>query len=436
MNTKQSDLQSFGELEKHFYGGPDSYSFFNRDIKKCMPFTQSSLKIKKSNGSANFGFNWSVVVNNNDGDYLTNTWLCITVPEVRLKPDNIYGDKGVIRWTENLMHNLIEECSLCFNDVVISKLDNFSLDFFSEFNTEESKYKKYMENIGNIKALSYPNTVLKSKNLFLPLPLFFTKDTGNAIPLLSLPHTEIKFNFKFRNWENLLILENTTFVDPNPSVPVVDRDIEGTPSFVNAELFGNFITVSEEERMKVSVRSKTMIVEQVQTSPRQMVTPSDKSTKIDLLFKQSVKTLYFAIRNTTFKNVWSNYNYDHDKFIGGVFTKNSENNIIKSASLKYNDRYRVEEMPSEYFQYIAPWNHSERIPDKHGLLMYTYSLNQKEVDPAGGVSLSRIDNPSLEINLTESSQKTKDNMELIVVAVTNNIIKISEGMVTFPVLNV
>lgn len=431
-STKQSDLQSFGELEKYLYGGHDAFSFFNLDIKKCMPFVQSQIEITKQNGTANFGYTWSLVIDNNSGDYLQQSWLELEFPEIKLLPSNSFGENGRIRWTDNLMHNIIDECTLTFNDTVITKLDNFSLDFLSEFNVNSNFYKGYMKNIGNNKNCE-PNKILSTQTLILNLPLFFTKDTGNSIPLAALPHTDIRINFKFKNWENLLILENTESVDVNPIIPKVGKDIEIIPFIKTAKVFGDFITVSDEERTKMTIKNKIMMIEQISTSPRQMVVNGENSTKIDLLFKQSVKSIYFAIRNTSFKNIWSNYDEGHSKFIGGVFDKNTKNNIIKSASIKYNDKVRVPEMSSHYFNYIVPLHHATKIPEKSGMYMYSYALNSGS-DPSGGVNLSRIDNPSLHINITEEAINSTDKFELIVVAVSNNIIKISDGIVSFPVV--
>lgn len=424
--TKQSDLQSFGELEKNLYGGQDSYSYFQKDIKKCMPFTQSPMEISKCNGTANFGYSWSALVDNKSGDYLTNSWIMIQTPEITLLESNTFGPNGFVRWTENFMHNFIEECTLTFNDVVISKFDNFALDFRSEFGIDANK-KQYFKMIGNDKDLIMPSKHLPSKKLFLPLPLFFAQDTGNAIPLTALPHTEIKINFKFRQWENLLIFENATMVNNKMKVPEVGKDIQNKPVIVSANIYANFVTVSEEERHKIGLKTKIMVIEQIQTCPRQMVNKND-TTKIDLLFKHSVKTLFFAIRNATYKNCWSNYNYGNDSYVGGMFVKNENKKIVKSASIKYNERDRVEEMPEEYYHFINPWYSGNRIPTKSGMYMYNFSLSMNNNNPCGGVNLSRIDTPSLVINLTNESKESEDNFELVCVAVSNNVLKISEGV--------
>lgn len=431
-NVKQIDLQSFGELEKFLYGGDDAFSFFNRDIKKCTPFTQIPLEISKCNGTANFGYTWSVVVDNKDGDYLINSWIMLEIPEVEILETNRYKDNGFLRWTENLLHNLIEECTLTFNDLVVSKLDSFALDFLAEFNNKENKYNEYIKKIGNIPELVMPSKKLLARKLILPLPLFFCKDTGNAIPLSALPNTEIRINIKFRNWEQLLILDNSVFVDLKPEVPVYAKDIKEVPQIKFCKLFGTFVTVSDAEHKKIGVKNKYMVIEQIQTSPRQMI--SENNTRIDLLFKQSIKTLFFAVRNTTFKNVWSNYTKTHDNYVGEIFIKNPGEQIIESASIKYNEKDRVCEMPIEYFKYVSPWFNSERTPSKEGMYMYSYALDQNSVDPTGGISINKIQNPSLNIKLKDLEKSKKDNFELIVLAVSNNIIKISEGVISFPII--
>nr|UOX61042.1 MAG: major capsid protein [Diabrotica toursvirus 3a] len=430
-NIKQTDLQSFGELEKFMYGGHDAFSYFRREIKKCLPFVQHTHEITKHNGTSNFGFQWSLVIDKAQGDYLENIWVLCELPEVKLLSGNIYGENGVLRWTKNLFHNLIEECTLTFNDMVVSKLDNYSLDFISEFLYGSKNSDNYKSAIGNRKCLSSPNSELPRAKLFLPLPLFFCKDSGNAIPLISLPHTEIKINFKFRPWEQLLILENKSSVGTTwPIHPEIGRDI-GVEPLCSLKTYGTFVTVTDEERSKTTISNLSYLIEQIQTSPRQMIGNTDTTATIDLLFKQSVKTLYFAVRNSTFKNVWSNYCMDSPEFIGGILKETSGKEIIDTASILYNNKERVCNLPAEFFSYINPWYNSTNCPVLKGLYCYNFTIDANSSDPSGGVSLSRIDNPSLKITLNVESG-SKNLYEFVVVAMSNNILQISEGVGKFP----
>lgn len=430
--TTEPDLKSHGELERDMYGGPNARSFFNKDISKCTPFVQIPKEIiMNRTGTPDFGFTWSVLVDKDYGDYLTNMWVMVELPEVILKQSNTYGSSGTLRWTENIMHNLIKEVNLYFNDQCVSKLDNFTLDFLSEFQLSSEKYDAYMRNIGNIPQLTQPSKHLKAKKLFLPLPMFFCKDTFNAVPLRALPHTEIKVVFKFRNWENLLILDNKSTVDISPISPAVGKDIDVEPTLNNTKLFGNFVSLCIEERLKLGVKTFNMIVEQFQTLPRQVVSVSEDN-KMSLNVKHSIKALYFAVRNSTYKNIWSNYNYDHDKFVGDLFVKNKDKFIIDTAAIKYNEQYRVPEVPVEYYSFINPWYHSKRLPAKDGMYTYSYALKQCTSNPCGSSGLSRIENPSLSIKLTENAKKCNDKLEMIVVASSNTIVKIAAGVMSFP----
>lgn len=429
------DLKSFGELEKLFYGGEDSTSYFTKETRKCTKFCQIPVEMTKTNGTANFGYTWSVVIDKNYGDYLLTTWICIEIPEVSLKNDNSIGENGRIRWTENLLHNLIEECTLTLNDLVISKLDNFILDVISEYTISKNKYEKYMEQIGNIPELIYPTKKLNSKKLFLPLAMFFSKDTGNAIPLTSLPHTEIRINFKFRSWQSLLIMENCTSANTYIKVPSDDGlDLVQIPKIKSAQLFCNFAIVSPEERAKMGIKHKTIIIEQFHTSPRQMVI-NDDYVKMDLLFKQSVKTLFFGLRNTTYKNVWSNYTYGNSVFKGTYFLKqNNTKTLVSDAGIFYNNKERVPMLPIEFFQFINPWFHADSVPTKPGLFMYSYALHQNQSDPLGSTALCRIDNPYILLKLNDeckNAMKTGESFELNVVCESYTALSIKEGFASY-----
>lgn len=432
--TNNQDLKSHGELEKYMYGSDDAITYFQRNFTKCTAFNQETKIMDKSNGTPNFGYNFTVVVNKS-GDFLNLCWLLLELPEISLKDD--VPEEMRIRWTENLMHNLIEECNMTFNDTVIAKFDNYILDFNAEFNIDESKYNGYMNIIGNTPDFLKPTRKLKSKILSLPLPFFFSKDSGTAIPLTALPHTEIKINFKFRSWEHLLIMENSKNLETNISVPVVGKDIAEVPKILDAKIFCTYTIVSAEERAKIGSRPKLMVIEQFNMAPRQMVTT--KSTRMDLLFNQSVKNLYFSVKNNTYKNVWSNYTYGNAIYKSEVFIpQTNELHPVESVSLNYNNKCKFEKFPAVYFNSIVPWYNCKRIPKKPGMFVYSYALNHDSIDPVGSTALCRVDNPYLTLNLTNETldvlESGKETFELIVAAVTYNIIRISEGVITFPAI--
>ena len=124
----------------------------------------------------NFGNDWAVTISR-AGDYLLNTWLRVTLPQVC-----ITTTQCKISWTPNLMHNLVREACITFNDLVAARFDNFHLDFWAAFTVPASKGTVYQNMIGNTACLTTPCHCLPEAVLNLPLPFFYSRDSGVALP--------------------------------------------------------------------------------------------------------------------------------------------------------------------------------------------------------------------------------------------------------------
>ena len=109
------DLATYDELEKYMYGGADATAYFVRETRKSTWFTQVPVCLSKSSGEAQFGQEWSAQITRS-GDYLLNLWLQVEFPFLVNANSSANND---IRWVQNLMHNLVEECSISFNDLVM-----------------------------------------------------------------------------------------------------------------------------------------------------------------------------------------------------------------------------------------------------------------------------------------------------------------------------
>ena len=212
------DLATYDEQEKYMYGGRHATAYFVRETRKSTWFTQVPVVLSKCSGSPAFGQEWSVQISR-AGDYLLQTWLRVELPEVCVTSSTKLGDAGTdsaaqiacvgIRWTRNLGHALIRECCLTFNDLVAARFDNYHLDFWSAFTTPASKQNGYDNMIGNIGQLAGLGDVhvLPASVLNIPLPFFYTRDSGVALPTAALPYNDMRIQFQFRNLGELLIAD-------------------------------------------------------------------------------------------------------------------------------------------------------------------------------------------------------------------------------------
>ena len=189
------DLATFDELEKYMYGYSDATAYFVRQTRRSTWFTQVPVALSNASGQADFGNDWSVSISR-AGDYLLHTWLRVEIPSVTANN----GFK--IRWCQNLMHNLVREATITFNDLIAARFDSYHLDFWSAFTVPAGKRCGYKNMIGDFDELNQNADSLSATTLNLPLPFFFTRDSGVALPTAALPYMKCVSTFNLGLWMN------------------------------------------------------------------------------------------------------------------------------------------------------------------------------------------------------------------------------------------
>lgn len=450
------DIATLDEIEKYQYGSSQAFTYFVRETRKSTWFTQVPVVLSKSSGQVGFGRDWSVLVTRSC-DYLMHTWLRVKTPSVVLLQSNQYGANGRLRWTKNFMHNLVRDCCITFNDLVAERFDTYWFDFWAAFTTPASKQDGYDNMIGNFDKLIAPHAPgvpIPERWLNLPLPFFYTRDTGVALPTAALPYNDIRINFCFRPWQELLILENSVPVaGVNPyTIPIVGAaaDIAQEPVLDNADVWSNYSIVSNEERERMGCAPRDILIEQVQTAPRNTFDPvQNRQPHYDIRFSHSVKALFFGVQNVTSKNVRSNYTTASPvpgPSVDNYIPSNSYD-PIENATLTYENLDRLTRMGSDYYSLINPWYFAPTIPYETGYHMYSYSLAFYEVDPLGSTNYGKLTNVSMTPYASDaaiiaangsgpagSGADYPQKFEFIVMALNTNIIRCSGGVVGFPVL--
>ena len=324
------DLATYDELEKYLYGGPDATSYFVRETRKASWFTQCPVTLSLSNGVPNFGAQWSCTISR-AGDYLLGTWLNVTTPLVELDFSHLNGASSnkCIAWTPNFMHALVKECCITFNDLVAAKFDSSHLDFWAAFTIPASKQAGYAEMIGA--SLPTAGKKLMPQTCNLPLPFFYTRDSGVALPTAALPYNEMRINFTFRDYKDLIVVFEETNgatcaqmqycseVDASlgnisSEEPVYKKIPQLTSGAV--QVWANYAMVSNEERKRMACAPRDILIEQVQsmTGPnilqkyyKNQPLTQMQTQSLDLRFSHAIKVLFFGMKNITNSTIHSNY---------------------------------------------------------------------------------------------------------------------------------
>lgn len=448
------DLATYDELEKYMYGGEDATAYFVRETRKSTWFTQVPVCLSRASGQPDFNQEWSAVISR-AGDYLLQMWLRVTIPAVTLSQTNAYGADGRLRWTRNLMHNLLRECCITFNDLIAARFDNYHLDFWSAFTVPAGKVNGYNNMIGNFDDLIQPHAPgveIPSVTLNLPLPFFFTRDSGVALPTAAIPYNEMRVSFSFRHWNQLLILDDSTPVaGVNPSgAPSLTDLVGGQPSIVLAQVWANYAIVSNDERKRMGCGSRDILIEQVQTAPVQTFNPSQTlRPTFDIRFSHAIKALFFGVRNRTVESDWSNYTAASAVPSPSLvnFAPDGAVDPIGQTSLIYENTQRLAQMGSDYFSLVQPYYHAPVIPGGTGYHMYSYALDMISLDPTGSTNFGKLTNVSIlpepsagaqvgaaGSGAAGSGQDYPQQYEFITTVVNHNVVRISGGAFGFPVL--
>ena len=395
------DLATFGPGQAGQYSNSQcgkAITYFVADITPSSWFTKA-VGCMNLNASPVFGMKVQACISR-QGDYLLTTWARIVLPKVELKEDT--KDNVRIRWTKNIGHHIFQDAQICFNGLEAAELTGGFMDFWAAFTVPAGKRNGYNNMIGNVPTLGLPSRVLESAVLNVPLPFFYTWDTGVSLPTAALPYNEIHLDLQLRNWDELLIRDDITSPDEkqySDCVPLIDLVTE--PKLLQFEVFGHYALVSNEERNKMGCGQRDIVVTQMQEATHLRLScqaPRD-CTEQCLRFSHGVTSIFFGARNTTVPCQWANYTAGSP--VPGDGTLDTDNgryftDPIAHASICYENSEKIA-LSSDFFSLVEPYYWAPVIPLETGYHLYTYSLDFTSIQPEGETNFSKLNNVQLQL---------------------------------------
>lgn len=102
-------------------------------------------------------------------------------------------------------------------------------------------------------------------------------------------------------------------------------------------------------------------------------------------------------------------------------------NPVKTAKLQLNGHDRFSLREGRYFNLVQPYQHHTNVPPC-GINVYSFGLRPEEHQPSGTCNMSRIDNATLQLNLTENATAGGKSCRVRVYATNYNVLRIMSGM--------
>lgn len=402
------DLATFSEIEGFLYGGPDAITWFVAAVQKANWFSYIPITLRH-NGCIDFGQRNVSATVNRSGDYVLHTWFRVRIPQIQLVQDGTIFLDASLRWTRFLLHNIFERVNITFNELVVHEFDNHWLDNRFQFAVDASKRIGYRNMVGDIAAMTTPvplDTPLGTGGFFsVPLPFFFTEDSGIALPVAALPFNDIKINYNFRRWQELVVVFPGTLAVGGPGGPGTGRaattaDVfvvgqQGQqPRFEDPQTNAHYAVVHNDERVKMGDAPRDILMHQIQSTQYAPFKDISTRTSFDIRLSHSIVSFFFEAQNVSLLQVnggsgggeWSNYTTEPN--YAGL-------DPIAFTTLVYENTVRIAQ-GSDYYSLTLPYYLSIAIPDETGYHAWFYSIKPWDpLRPAGSTNYSKLANVSI-----------------------------------------
>ena len=451
-------LVAYGAQDVYLTGNPQ-VTFFKIVYRRHTNFAMESIE-NPFNGSPNFGKRVTCTIQRN-GDLIHRIYLQATLPQVALSAAD--GTGAQFRWLNWVGHNLISSVELEIGGQRIDKHYGDWMHIWNELTQEAGKQAGYAKMVGNVPQLvniinqggegcdadctsGEPNasqevtSCAPEYTLYIPLQFWFCRNPGLALPLIALQYHEVRINLEFDDLRNLC-----WDATPNSSSSSLHsvRDRVAQTGLVAASLYVDYIYLDTDERRKFAQVSHEYLIETLQFTGGESITSS--SNKLKLNFNHPCKELVWVVQRDSFVscddatiNPWKgqqpfNYSDWWDRAVletGYSVTRiegMSGRNPVITALLQLNghDRFQVRE--GRYFNEVQPFQHHTNIPST-GINVYSFALQPEQHQPSGTCNLSRIDNTTLMLVVSNNSVGATTSSTVRVYATNYNVLRVMSGM--------
>lgn len=282
-----------------------------------------------------------------------------------LKYKNLYNDllNGVIdsldyflklRYINDIGYKVFDYMEITIDEQIIERLG------FEYYLIYKQLHTTYEKKDGLNKLINGINGVI-----YIPLHFFFNDNIELSLPLLKLKNSEINFNVKFKELNQ--IIENE-FITTN----LITYDKFEDFNF-KAYMIMKYVIIDQEITKQIVNKSMKLMINQFQYSKPFLI--NSKSNSIKLNFKNSVKYLviYLETDKKPFKDIQV-----------------------------YFENYPVsEKIDADYYNLCTKYN-SFNVCEYDNLYVINYSLYPESLQPSGSLNYSCFNNIDIYFNLKDS----------------------------------
>jgi len=241
--------------------------------------------------------------------------------------------------------------------------------------------------------MSMLDTMISVSNggLYIPLPLFFCRNPGSALPLIALQYHDVKLHIYFKRPE----------------------EISSEVNITSCSIWCDYIFLDTDERTLFAKKTHEYLIEQVQYVSSKI--DINRTYYIqDIKFNNPIKELIWVIQDV--KNDSKYYIDRYEQVVSANITMNGIDRFKKRKGKYFIDVQRYEYHSGVGLADTAIYTH-----------IYSFSLYPEDLAPSGTCNFSRLNNVTLNIDLGDTLDNTVYR-NLNIYGINYNILRIMSGM--------
>jgi hypothetical protein len=480
-------------LQDMYLSYEPSITYFKMVYKRHTNFSSESIPQYFQN-KPNFGGRYTCNIAKN-GDMMGAIYLAITLPNIPKIIDTSYINQDtslknnvVTAWCEKVGFALINKIEFEIGGKIIDQLWSDWLNVWYEL-TIRYEERGLNQMVGNIPQ----NTTLYNGHgsfmLHVPIPFYFCKYAGLALPLIALNYSDIKINVEFNNLLDVLIVGPTHYIVINENVvnfapfEIISQTVNNVTiyaKFVKYDEFLNrlyYIKINSSTTF-VSGTSIVGVVTQYTVMPNSVevnyiskinsvinfssITLGSTFLYVDYIYLDNQERLKFAKsdheylieylqydnekslinNNNKIKILYTNptkalffisqFNYVQSSPLKNPFNyttsydKKLGKNIITQVQFLLNGKDRITPRESQYYSYVQNFQYF-KISTNEGINVYSFANNINEYQPSGACNFSQIEDISMVLTVDKSVNYNNPAVARIY-ALSYNVLRIISGV--------
>jgi hypothetical protein len=398
-----------------------------------------------------------------NADLMGMTYICIQLPNIIM--ENFSTSSSSLKnfsWVSKIGLALINYVEVEIGGTIIDRHYGDWLNIWYEMVTSMGLSKSYNRMIGNTTELISYTKTKDQILLYIPLSFWFCMDTGLALPLIGMAHSDVKIHVEFNDFNNCYKVSPSYYLTVNDNFCLYKKGEQFYQQYQNNKIIGEFISFDDiNMRLYYNPIKGTFLVPSKTNDTNYVLTGANSNYKMNITpntvvvkdmdyfqFNQPSIISAYLLVNYIYLDTYERLNFMNnsheyliprvqtlpDQIINSVnaiyklplinpiklivwrvmlasnkiFNNNfiytsypfttTEQDLIVRNKLVINSINRMDLDNIEYYSMIQKYQY-DFMNSQRGIYMYSFALNPRDLQPSGSMNFSKVDDAYIQLTL-------------------------------------